>query len=706
MKRLTISILSFLLLGVFVYAQDEVTLEDLDARVTALETTALYLSGSATVMWGLSGQLIDNSKDWLGEIPDNELFAETDDNPLWPIGWDLTAEITDDDGNVVVSAAAEIDIEEKYGAGADFPPEDGEEDVSYTSIEFPNLVPGMVGLLLEDSDTLSLDELDVVESDTESPRATVTLTPIEGLTAKVGMVYDSMQTMAHYFTGLSFDPTKVTALLINGSGMTPPDVSWQSYLDMLADDAGDPTEWNTGNYANVAVSLEVAYELAMGDMDSITATLGLIYDSAYYNHLFMDSEDYGKDITSNYYVTDQNGAKKVKDLGNLGSFEKDKDAQNFIKDVKNGYVWGYAGVPIGLDVAIDMMGIEATVDFMTRLVTGNDVMNPDAGKGFDFTKPGDEIKDLAKYEQGAPRKYAMPIFAGLDASYEMDMGGMTLSPTANFKFSSDFYKFGIDDPDSLDDTTIVYQGDVSGAEFVARQMSAGGGVDVEGIADMIDVSLSGSVGFGFGSGEWDWPFDDYYNAVMWPTDLTKRVSNLNKDAKDADKAAKDAKINIPNNMLFIDDMDAYMVEVGVTATPLDALTIENTFSYIHDGLGLYYVNDEENLEAYIDTPNVLGFSGAYNTDPDTGVGLVWTDQIENETNVEYEIMVGMNVGCTLYGDFTFTKQNYIGEMGTYPDGWDKDTELFNIFDSQVASKNTFDYEIGVKVTVDTYSVAD
>jgi hypothetical protein len=424
----------------------------------------------------------------------------------------------------------------------------------------------------------------------------------------------------------------------------------------------------------------------MGDMDSITATLGLIFDTAYFNHVFIgDSEMAGTD-PGDVYVEEERGPKVAKNM--------DITDSDTPEDIQDGNVWGFATVPIGVSVAVDMMGIEANVDFMTRLVNGWDVANPDAGKDLDITDIGAEFG--ADYEMGEPRAYAMPIYLGVDAAYEMDMGGMTISPNANFKFSSDFYKIGYDDPDDLE--AIEYQGDVAGAEFIGRQMSAGGGIDVEGIADMIDVSISGSVGFGFGAGEWDWPFDNAYNAVDWPDDLTKRISELNDLNEDVDKALKD--LDFPggaNNLLFVDDFDAYMVEIGLTATPLDALTIENTFSYIHDGLGFYYINDEE---------DVSGFDGSfltYNQDPDTDPGLVWLDQIENETTVEYDIMVSDAVGCTLYGEFTFTKLNYFGEQGFFADKWDKDLETFWIWDSEQSTKTTFDYEIGVKVDVDVWS---
>jgi hypothetical protein len=677
MKRLTISILSFLLLGAFVFAQDEVTVEDLDARVTALEERAIYLSGSSTVSWGLSGQIIDNSDNWIGEIPENDLFTDTGDDPLWPFVWTLSAEAVDENGNVIVSAEAEIDMEEEV---FDFP-EDGEEgNISYVIIEFPNLVPGMVGLKLEDSDTLEID-VHEVSSDTESPRATFEITPMDGLTATVGVVYDSGQTMNWFFDDVDF-----ATFMADMATLTPATLDMAAIVDGLVDNAADSTSWNSANYADIALSLQVAYELAMGDMDSITATLGLIFDTAYFNHVFIgDSEMAGTD-PGDVYVEEERGPKVAKNM--------DITDSDTPEDIQDGNVWGFATVPIGVSVAVDMMGIEANVDFMTRLVNGWDVANPDAGKDLDITDIGAEFG--ADYEMGEPRAYAMPIYLGVDAAYEMDMGGMTISPNANFKFSSDFYKIGYDDPDDLE--AIEYQGDVAGAEFIGRQMSAGGGIDVEGIADMIDVSISGSVGFGFGAGEWDWPFDNAYNAVDWPDDLTKRISELNDLNEDVDKALKD--LDFPggaNNLLFVDDFDAYMVEIGLTATPLDALTIENTFSYIHDGLGFYYINDEE---------DVSGFDGSfltYNQDPDTDPGLVWLDQIENETTVEYDIMVSDAVGCTLYGEFTFTKLNYFGEQGFFADKWDKDLETFWIWDSEQSTKTTFDYEIGVKVDVDVWS---
>jgi hypothetical protein len=283
------------------------------------------------------------------------------------------------------------------------------------------------------------------------------------------------------------------------------------------------------------------------------------------------------------------------------------------------------------------------------------------------------------------------------------MGGMTLAPTADFAFSSDFYKIGYDEAVVADREAVEYQGDVESAEFVGRQMSAGAGVEVTGIADMIDVTLDGSVGFGFGAGEWNWPFDGFYNAVDWPTDITKRVKELNDAHKDIEDAAADIDEDLPgyvkqsNGLIMVDDFDAYMIEIGVTATPLDALTIENTFSYIHDGMGFYYINDEEDASAF----DASLYS--YNQDPDAGAGLVWLDQIKNETEISYDIMVSDAVGCTLYAEFTYETLNYIGEMAEYPDKWNKDLETFWIWDSEQTTKSTFEYELGVKVDIDVWN---
>ena len=671
MKRLSISILSLLLLGAFVFAQDEVTIEDLDARVTALEGSAIYLMGSSTVMWGLSGQLMDNSSDWIGEIPSNDLFAETDDDPLWPFVWTLSAEAVDEDGNTLVSAEAEVDMEEEI---FDFP-EDGEEgNIAYVIIEFPHLVPGMVGLALEDSDTLEID-VHEVSSDTESPRATFTLTPIDGLEAKVGLAYDSLQTMNWFF-----DDVDAVAFLGAFAGVDPSSLTLDTIVDALVDNAADSESWDAGSYADIAISLQVEYEMAMGD-DSITATAGLIYDTAYFNHVFIDSIDQGDLDPFDAYVEETRGPKVAKNLDLI-----DDDFDDISDDIQDGVVWGYATVPIGVSVAVDMMGIEATVDFMTRLVNGWDVANPDEGKDFDYTSPGDEMD--VDYEFGGPRVYAMPMFVSVDAAYEMDMGGMTIAPTANFAFSSDFFKFAAND----DGDELEYVGDVNAAEFLGRQMSAGGGLEVTGIADMIDLSIEGSVGFGFGAGDWDWPFDAFYNAVNWPDDITKRNKELNDAHKDAEDALKDLDVDeyMSNGLLFVDDFDAFKVEIGVEATPLDALSIENTFSYTHDGMGVEGTQDEEDT-------GLMAYAA------DSGL---WLDLIENETVIEYDIMVSDAVGCTLYGEFTYSMWNYAGEEGTYPNKWDKDTETYWIWDSEQSSKSEFEYEIGVKVDVDIWSQGD
>ena len=84
---------------------------------------------------------------------------------------------------------------------------------------------------------------------------------------------------------------------------------------------------------------------------------------------------------------------------------------------------------------------------------------------------------------------------------------------------------------------------------------------------------------------------------------------------------------------------------------------------------------------------------------------VWLDMIENATGIEFDLQVADSTAATLYGDFTFTKLNYSIEQGTYFEGWnvdvtDADDLTVRIWDSETSTKTTFEYEVGVKVTVD------
>lgn len=681
MKRLYIFLLMFLLLGTVTFA--DVTTDDLDAN------QVIYLSGSAELSWGIAGQIIDNSGAFLGEIPNKALFADTDSDVNWPFSWTLSLEAADEDGMVMVAAEAEIDLED---AGLTL--QEG-EGVSFEFIEFPNVVPGMVMIRLLPDDVVGTD---VTASDSESSAPTVEIvaTPIDGLEAKLAIAFANGQYNSMYWS------TDSGGTGVDFSGMNPVTSTLDDLYDALDDAAstgdGDTDDWVLGNYSSFGVALQVEYVLAIGEEDSVTVTAGTVFDTAYTNHVYpgslKQSEILGEDLAGlapgdRWYVEETWGAKTAKNWDILAD---DFDPMDMIDDILDGSVWGYATMPIGLQVDLDMMGIEASVAFQARLVQGWDILNPSKGK-YDMDvedvdgNPLDEFNpasydDPADYEMGVPQAYAMPMYISVDAAYEMEMAGMTISPSADFQFCSDFYKISGEAGDEIE-----YVGDVTSAQFLGRMMSASLGVDVEGIAEMIDVSLSGAIGLGFGSEPRDWPFDSAYNAVMWPADILNIVDDMNYDSTEDEKAAADADAEPDswNNMIFIDDFGVFSVTIGVEAAPIANLTLSNDFTYTHDGMGIEGANDVEIADLVAEG--------------------VWLDMMENATSVEYEIQVAMATAATLYADLTYTSYNYSIEQGTYFEGWNTDdTDLdyqdIRIWDSEAGSMATFDYEVGVKVTVD------
>ena len=667
MKRLYIFLLMFLLLGTFAFADDEVTLEG----------RGIYLSGSAELSWGISGQLMDNSAMFIGEVQDKDLFASGDD-VAWPYEWTLSLAAANEDGDVIVAAEGSIEI-----GGGTLVPDDGEQAVAYEFIEF-NVLPGMVLLRLLPDDVVSTD-VTAGESESSSPTIELVATPMDGLEAKLALVWDNHQgdrLNARYFTGV--DPFALAGSL---AGLTAMDVSLDNLLEAVDDAATTSEDWVIGNFSTVAAAFQVEYTLAVGEMDSVVVTAGLVFDTAYSNHVFVGSEKLDDaDAPTVIYFEETTGAKQAKNFDL--DFQDADDVEKFRKDLQKGFVYGYATLPIGVQVELDMMGISATAAFQARMVQGWDIYNPDKGKydlglvedGLDPFDAG-SYADPDDFEVGKPQAYAMPMYASVDVGYEMDMSGMTIEPSANFQFSSDFYKIGWNDDDAVE-----YMGDVAAAQFLGRQMSASLGVDVNGIADMLDVSLSAAMGFGFGDGLYDWPFDDAYNAVMWPGDITGVITDLNKIHTDEEKADKDADVDewMSNGLAFAEDFNVMSITLGISAEPIENLSLSNDFTYTSDGMGLAGANDLEMNPDLINAAN-------------TGL---WLDMIENATSVEYGIAVAGTVAATLYADVTYTKWNYAGEEGVYAKGWDSDLGLYNRWDSEQSTKATLDYEVGVKVSVD------
>ena len=664
MKRLYIFLLMFLLLGTFAFADED------------LEALGVYLSGSAELSWGLSGQIMDNSDMFIGEVQDRDLFASGDD-VAWPFEWTLSLEAANEDGDVIVAAEGSIEI-----GGGDIVQDDGEQPVAYEFIEF-NVLPGMVLLRLLPSDPVGTD-VTAAESDSESPVIEIVATPMDGLEAKLGLVWDNHQgerLNALYYTGV--DPFSLAG---NLAGLTAENANLPNLLAAVDDAATDSDTWVIGNFSTVGAAFQVEYTLAMGEEDSVVVTAGTVFDTAFSNHVFVGSEKLDDaDAPTVIYFEETTGAKQAKNFDL--EFEDADDVEKFRKDLQKGYIYGYATMPLGLQVDLDMMGISATVAFQARLVNGWDVMNPSKGKydldlvedGLDPFDPG-SYSDPDDFEVGKPQEYAMPMYASVDVGYEMDMSGMTIEPSADFQFCSDFYKIEWNDDDAVE-----YVGDVESAQFLGRQMSASVGVDVSGIADMLDVSLSAALGLGLGDAMYDWPFDDAYNAVAWPDAITGAAGDLNKLHTDDEKALADADIEPDsyNGLLFVEDFNVMSITVGVSAEPIENLSLSNDFTYTSDGMGIAGANDLE-IE-----PDLLS--------ADTGL---WLDMIENATSVEFGIAVAGDVAATLYADVTYTKWNYSGEEGMYAKGWDSDLGMYNIWDSEQSTKANLDYEVGVKVSVD------
>jgi hypothetical protein len=210
---------------------------------------------------------------------------------------------------------------------------------------------------------------------------------------------------------------------------------------------------------------------------------------------------------------------------------------------------------------------------------------------------------------------------------------------------------------------------------------------------MIDVSLSAALGFGFGDAVYDWPFDTGYNAVTWPTDIVGVIEDFNKIHTDIEETLADLDIepDTYNGLVLVEDFNVMEISVGVEATPIENLTIGNDFSYTSDGMGLPGAGDIADKDDGPWVSDLMAFAA------DTGL---WLDKIENVTSVEYGLDVAGSVAATLFGEFTYTSWNYAGEEATYPAGWDGDLPGYRIWDSEETSKATFDYEVGVKVSVD------
>jgi hypothetical protein len=706
--------------------------------IAGAEDVILSVSGSADIEWGFEGQLIDNTGSFLDEsVPYGDFYTDGPDDGF--VNMDVPAftmmmSVEDADGNVIVEAAAnEIALDDNGSTTFEW---EEEFAVTLDYISFPNVVPGLLGITLEDDDALEPDYAPF-GSASSNERILVDITPIDQLDVQVGLLIKPDNRL--YTTFYDAEP----ALLVDGDpAATTGLFTWPDdgdYSDLDDFDDFDPSvtladnPWESGTYLSFAASLEATFTQELNDEDSISVGLGTVYDTAYFNDSY--EPDYKVDGTDEQYSVFTDDAEMNDDLTQAVIAEvygpiavnpltmEDENPTLFDaastdepKMLRTNEVRGRATIPFGLGVTADVAGLSAAVDFQTALTQG--LAEDNLTGTIDLV---DETKSTFNWAE-----YSMPIYAAVDLAYELEAGDMTITPGLNFKYCSDYWKWYQDSTDADDDDYYWdYDGDVSSADYVGRPMSLDASVDVEGIAGMIDVSVSANLGFGDGAANhgygylvdpmgldplgvtamaalMGWPTPSYTithdtgvaetiefdNTLadlidFWYVQPTEAEDDANYwTALDPDKPAEAADDGL-NNRYLPNGTNAMGISVGITVTPLDGLSISNTTDYTVDNLGIGMGDDDDNLVLF-------------------GVGL---STLTNETVVEYEWMVGDVVAFTLFGDFTYESMAYDTEMGQKYVGLRTDadpagiTDLYEFGYSEAPSMATFEYAIGVKCSV-------
>jgi hypothetical protein len=693
----------------------------LTAGMAVAEDLVMSVTGSAEVSWSFAGQLIDNTGSFLDESVPSGDFTSDGGDLFWGQYPELalTATIEDADGNVIVEAASE-----DYAVGLTAWPDpdtwdddfDGDEfdSIALDYINFPNVIPGVLGIKLAGDDALEPDYAPS-GSASENERILVNITPMgDMLDVTVGLLIkpdNKLHTTYYKYgdpDGDLVDDWEDYDDFINDTmdgWFVWDDDGDYSDLDDLDDgqqDTLDANPWETGTYLSWAASLEATFTAELGDEDEIAVGFGTVIDSAFTNGVYEpDTKVTGTDYTYDVFADDS----LLNDAGDEAVVEemygaitvnpltmKEMDPASYgsadeAKMLRTNEVLGRATIPIGVGVDADVAGITADIDFQTVLVEGKDTNN---FTGIvDLTDPTKSTLDYTTY--------AMPIFFGIDVGYELEVADITITPAVNFKYSSDFWKWTTnDDLDGFE-----YDGDVSGADFVGRPMSLDIGVDVEGIADMIDVGISAAIALGDGVAGYHglgvlpiptatYTHDTgvaetivYDNTVaelidFWLAQPTLADADTNYWTAGTDKPA-DSASDGQNNGFFASTASAMEIEVEISAEVMDGLTITNTTSYEIDNAGIGGADD-------------ITLWGAQ------------LSSLANETVIEYAWMVGDATAFTIFGEFTYESVNYVTEMGQKYVGLrgltaDAPADVFEFDYSEAPSMATFDYEVGVKVAV-------
>jgi hypothetical protein len=698
----------------------------LAAGMAVAEDVIISVSGSASVEWGFGGQLIANNESFLDEsVASSDFFSDGGD-----LDWDgyptlmLTATVEDADGNIIVEAASEdydldIGFDPPTGYGADMYPtvaqfdradiDDPEEitDLALDYINFPNVIPGVLGIKLMGDNDLD-PAYSPADSTSKNERILINVTPIEQLDATLGLlIKPDNKLYTRFYNGGVVAGTGTFVWPDDGD---PADGGADADdFDDTGADTLDANPWEAGTFLSFAASLEATFTQAIGKDGELSVGFGTVYDTAFFNDSYEpDFKDDGLETYSvlhpdapnqneagtQFLITEEYGPIAVNPLS-----MEDEDHASFGGDaaddteLRTNEVRGRTTIPFGLGITADIAGLSAAVDFELVLAEGKDESNMTGI--VDFTDPTKSTYDYADY--------VTPMYFAVDLGYELGMGDMTITPGLNFKYCSDFWKWDWDS--DQDDWEWSYEGDVSPADFLGRPMSVAVGVDVGGIAGMIDVGISAGLSLGDGvSGSHGLgnlpPYiitgDDtgatetyvYDNTLAELMDFWANQSVAADDVGDYPLEAAllagadyvpDTASDGQNNNWFASGNSAMDIEVDISAEVIDGLTIGNVFTYTIDNVGIGGADDD----------------------------ILFGEQlssIEDELTVEYAWMVGDAVAFTIFGGLTFESVSYETEKGqkvlTFrSDTADSAPDVLEFNYSEAPSMNTFDYEVGVKVSV-------
>ena len=694
------------------------------AGMAVAEDVTLSVSGSATLEWGFAGQLIDNTGSFLdAELASGDFYSSADEEALENMAapaFTMMLSVEDADGNVFVEAAAgEIALDDD-----DSPAFIWEEafDAVFDYISFPNVVPGILGITLWGDDVL---EPAYAPSGgvTANERILVDITPMgDALDVTLGLlVKPDNKLMRTYYDA--------SHTAIATGDFVFPDNDDDDIDEVDLDEDLDASSWEIGTYLTWAASLEATFTQELGmDGDEISVGIGTVLDAGFTSgvyepdypiddtklfELIGDDVPLQNELGTEFLVDQMYGAIAVNPLSmeDEGHVAFGGDAADDTA-LRENEIRGRTTIPFGAMVSASIGDLTAGVDFQMVLAEGLDESN--------FTG----IQDLDDPEKNTYNwaSYGMPMYAAVDVGYELAVGDMTITPGLNFKYSSDFWKWEQGDADDDEDDIFVYAGDVSAADFIGRPMSLDVGVDVEGIAGMIDVGISASIALGDGVGNHGYgimadafdPFgmglglgmaDSTYTVthdegavenVVYDNTLAETLdfwwTQFLAEGYAADNfwTAGDEDIVAPtatdgeNNGWFASGTSAMGIELSIAVEPIDGLTIENVTNYDIDNAGI----------GFPDTVEILGF-------------MPWGEQLSslsNATDIEYAWMMGDAVAFTIFGSFTYETIGWTMEDGQMvkvfrADDADVAADTLEFNYSEAPSMATFDYAVGVKCDV-------